>query len=94
MAARGGFGDDLQKDTSNLMFLRLTGGAKAGETRAIPTIGLVENIWDDLIRLLKQYEDEATPYLSHPRPQFIGRFAEYDHLARVKEWSTSGEGGE
>tara|TARA_R110000868_G_scaffold183929_6_gene425319 strand:+ start:809 stop:3781 length:2973 start_codon:yes stop_codon:yes gene_type:complete len=94
MASRGGFGDDLQKDTSNLMFLRLTGGAKAGETRAIPTIGLVENIWDDLIRLLKQYEDEATPYLSHPRPQFIGRFAEYDHLARVKEWSTSGEGGQ
>ncbi|MDO8423861.1 MAG: double-strand break repair protein AddB [Parvibaculum sp.] len=94
MAARGGFGKDLTKETSNLMFLRLTGGAKAGETRAIPTIGLVENIWDDLVRLLKQYEDEATPYLSHPRPQFIGRFAEYDHLARVKEWSTSGEGGE
>lgn len=94
MAALGGFGEQLTKETSNLMFLRLTGGAKAGETRVIPTVGLVENIWDDLIRLLKQYEEEATPYLSHPRPQFIGRFAEYDHLARVKEWSTSGEGGE
>ncbi len=94
MAARGGFGAALTKDTSKLMFLRLTGGATAGETREIPTIGLVENIWDDLIRLLKQYEEVTTPYLSHPRPQFIGRFAEYDHLARVKEWSTSGGDGE
>ncbi len=94
MALRGGFGDELKQETSKLMFLRLTGGAKAGEKRDIPLDGLVENTWASLIKLLTQYEDVATPYLSHPRPQFLGRFAEFDHLARVKEWSTSGEGGE
>lgn len=94
MALRGGFGDELKRETSRLMFLRLTGGAKAGEKRDIPLDGLVENTWTSLIKLLTQYENVATPYLSHPRPQFLGRFAEFDHLARVKEWSTSGEGGE
>lgn len=94
MALRGGFGPDLKRETSSLMFLRLTGGAKAGEKRDIPLDGLVDNTWASLIKLLTQYEDVATPYLSHPRPQFLGRFSEFDHLARVKEWSTSGEGGE
>jgi ATP-dependent helicase/nuclease subunit B len=94
MALRGGFGDELKRETSKLMFLRLTGGAKAGEKRDIPLDGLVENTWVSFIKLLTQYEDVTTPYLSHPRPQFLGRFAEFDHLARVKEWSTSGEGGE
>ena len=39
-----------------------------------------------LIRLLHKFEDPATPYLSQPRPMFLGRFGDYDHLARVKEW--------
>jgi ATP-dependent helicase/nuclease subunit B len=42
--------------------------------------------------MLDQFADEKTPYLSRPMPQFASRFGDYDHLARVKEWS--GAGGE
>jgi ATP-dependent helicase/nuclease subunit B len=94
MALRGAFGPELKAETAKLLFLRLTGGAKAGERRDIPVEHLPEETWAELIRHLKEYEKPATPYRSRPRPQFIGRFAEYDHLARVKEWATSGEGGE
>ena len=49
------------------------------------------------IELLRRYEDEATPYRSRTAPQFVKTYAsDYDHLARVFEWSTAGddEGGE
>ena len=92
MVLRGAFKGIPQAETSKLLFLRLTGGDKAGEQRVIPVENLAEETWDNLLTLLRQYEDEATPYLSNPRPQFLGRFADYDHLARVKEWSSGGEG--
>ncbi|HEY4344876.1 MAG TPA: double-strand break repair protein AddB [Parvibaculum sp.] len=94
MAARGGFENLSPAQTSRLLFLRLTGGETAGERRLISPDGLVEETWESLTTLLAQYEKEKTPYLSRPRPMFQGRFSDYDHLARVKEWSASGEGGE
>lgn len=94
MAARGGFKNLDAAETSRLLYLRLTGGETAGEKRLISSDGLVEETWARLVALLAQYEKEETPYLSRPRPMFQGRFNDYDHLARVKEWSASGEGGE
>jgi ATP-dependent helicase/nuclease subunit B len=94
MAARGGFENLASAVTSRLLFLRLTGGETAGERRLISPDGLVEETWAHLVALLRQYESEDTPYLSRPRPMFQSRFGDYDHLARVREWSASGEGGE
>lgn len=99
MAARGGFQEKAglpEARASRLVYLRLTGGETAGEERVIPDPGgdLAEDIYARLVDLLKQYEDEVTPYLSRPRPMFTSRFGDYDHLARVKEWSASGGEGE
>ncbi len=44
----------------------------------------------DLKVLLNQFIDPKTPYLSRPMPKFASRYADYDHLARVKEWSLAG----
>ena len=93
MAARGAF-DGLRAETSEMMFLRLTGGKKVGEVRRISPADLAADVWASLTKLLRDYENEAQPYLSNPRPQFIGRFADYNHLARVKEWSTGEDSGE
>ena len=41
---------------------------------------------------LEQFADAKTPYLPVPRPKWKLRFGEYDHLARIKEWSESGGG--
>jgi ATP-dependent helicase/nuclease subunit B len=43
-----------------------------------------------LTGLIVKFDDEANPYLSKERPMFFRRYpGEYDHLARVKEWSLS-----
>jgi ATP-dependent helicase/nuclease subunit B len=76
------------------------GGADAIEPRSIARNGSIRDIADDayagLIELLNQFRDPATPYLARPYPQFASRFSDYDHLARVKEWSAGAgdEGGE
>ncbi len=45
--------------------------------------------------LARKFEDQATPYRSRERPMFQGRaYGDYDHLARVKEWSPSGGAGD
>lgn len=103
MAARGGFRETKGDATaipasqaSRLIYLRLSGGETAGEERVIEDPGgvLAESIYQALVDLLRQYESEATPYLSRPRPKFWSRFGDYDHLARVKEWSAAGESDE
>ena len=42
--------------------------------------------------LIRAFADPATPYHSIPRPKWRGRFGQYDHLARIKEWSANEEG--
>lgn len=39
-----------------------------------------------LVRLLEHFSHETTPYLSTPRPAHK-RYGDYDHLARVAEWT-------
>ena len=103
IAARGGFRTKAPESapipkakTRRMVYLRLTGGETAGEMRVVPDPGgaLAEDTYAWLVDLLRQYEDENTPYLSRPRPMFWGRYGDYDHLARVKEWSSAGDDAE
>ena len=55
---------------------------------------LIEEIWGGLIELLTLYESETTPYVSRLRPELIRFALDFDHLARVKEWSVQEEGSE
>jgi len=45
---------------------------------------------DEVERMLSQYRDAATPYPSRPFVAFVAGAGDYDHLARVKEWSRGG----
>jgi ATP-dependent helicase/nuclease subunit B len=48
-----------------------------------------------LTEVVTRFEDEQTPYRSRERPMFMRRGGgDYDHLARVKEWSLSGGAAE
>ena len=50
---------------------------------------------DGLVELIGRFDDPNQSYLSRVAPQFVkARMSDYDHLARVFEWSTSGEEGE
>ena len=93
---RGGF-EGLPKMTpARALYLKL-GGPSGGEERdaagaraAIPE--LADKHFAELEALLDAFAEPDTPYLSRPFPKFASRFSDYDHLARVKEWSAVGDG--
>jgi ATP-dependent helicase/nuclease subunit B len=45
---------------------------------------------EKLTTLLMRFEDESEPYRSLVHPMWKARYGDYDHLARVKEWSATG----
>jgi ATP-dependent helicase/nuclease subunit B len=45
---------------------------------------------EQLVAMLNQYRREDAKYPSRPHVAFASRFSDYDHLARVKEWSRDG----
>ncbi|MHC8508084.1 MAG: double-strand break repair protein AddB [Rhodospirillales bacterium] len=93
MAAQGAFeGVPEGAAVYDLVYVQAGGGAKPGEQRSVrlkdtdvPT--LAAEAAAGLQRFALKYRDRKTPYLSRPRVQFLSRFGDYDHLARVKEWS-------
>ena len=94
MLARGAFADAPDVRPVGALYLKL-GGAKGGEVRDLTfkdaSFGeVVERHFAELVKLLEQFASADTPYLSRPHPKFAGREGDYDHLARVKEWSATG----
>src|SRR5271166_963244 len=90
----GGFEGLEAMVPAEAIYLKL-GGANGGrEAHAAGEDADVAKVAKDhlleLKALLDQFASPETPYLSRPLPEFASRFAEYDHLARVKEWSTTG----
>lgn len=97
IAKAGGFADLAgNAPITGLLYVRLSGGRIAGEAKPINLDGeqATQDAYEGLVKLVHKYGDENTPYLSRPRPMFESRFGDYDHLARVKEWSAGGQGGD
>ncbi|MDF1722463.1 MAG: double-strand break repair protein AddB [Minwuia sp.] len=91
----GGFTDAGQPDLTDLVHIRVHGIREGGEWKPLkhPLGDLLADVEAGLVSLITEYMDPQTPYLSRPRVQFLGYPGDYDHLARVAEWSTT-EGGE
>ena len=91
MAAAGGFDGVAGAAVDVLQFWRLTGGnppaqvedAKGGDPATLAALAL-----EGLKQLVIAFDSPDTVYQSMPDPEFAPRFSDYDHLARVKEWST------
>jgi ATP-dependent helicase/nuclease subunit B len=94
MLMQGGF-EGLGKLTpTQALYLKL-GGPDGGQERSATAnnadiVALAEKHLLELKTMLNQFAFAATPYLSRPFPKFASRFSDYDHLARVKEWSATG----
>lgn len=52
---------------------------------------LIEEARKGFESLVAAFDDPETAYSSQPRPQFVNRFGDYDHLARRREWASEGE---
>ena len=77
------------------VYVAVRGGDPAGEAKPIEfKEGDPNSHADDalarLIAILARFEDEETPYRSLVSPMWRTRYGDYDHLARVKEWSATG----
>jgi ATP-dependent helicase/nuclease subunit B len=91
MLAQGAFEGAPAIDTVEALYFKL-GGADGGEIRRLgfDDFGaVVARHFDGLKALLAQFAEPKTPYLSRLFPKFAKRAGDYDHLARVKEWSAT-----
>lgn len=103
MLEMGAFEDIPPGPATSLVYVRLSGGTLPGEEREVgqPKDGrsaqrLGQDMLAELKKLIDRFEDENTPYTSRDHPKFRRRpNGDYDHLARVREWSLGAdEGGE
>ncbi|MEW5684772.1 MAG: double-strand break repair protein AddB [Pseudomonadota bacterium] len=98
--AAGGFPELGRVSPGDLTYLEVTGRKPAGKVETRATAGdesaeAADRALEGLHKLIARFDDPAQPYLSRVAPQFVkARVSDYDHLARVFEWSTSGEEGE
>jgi ATP-dependent helicase/nuclease subunit B len=103
---RGAFKGLGAREPSQLAFIRLKPNGEVFEESILEynrkprtAADLAEEAWTRLEKLLIHYADPATGYLSRALPFREGETdGDYDHLARVLEWSAGGdaddEGGE
>lgn len=95
----GGFPTLGHPEPGELTYLEITGRRPAGREEVRAMAGdesalAAANAYEGLAKLIDQF-DRGRPYVSRIAPQFVKlHMSDYDHLARVFEWSTSGEEGE
>jgi ATP-dependent helicase/nuclease subunit B len=91
----GKFGDIAPGSVSELAYVTLKGVEPPGKHEAIKfKDGTPDTQADHALAELKglaaTFENADTPYLSLVHPMWTNHYGDYDHLARVKEWSLSG----
>ena len=100
MESSGAFRDLPMREVSTAIYLPLGGGGKKPRNLDDPKEpfgDLVCEHFDQLVGLLNHFRLEKHGYPARPFPQFAARYNDYDHLARTREWSASGDdssGGE
>jgi ATP-dependent helicase/nuclease subunit B len=93
--AAGGFAEIGKLAPADLIYLRFSGGAEPGEERHIDGVeALVGEAERNLKDRIDAFDHEDTPYLPRLIPVRSDVAGDYDHLARVREWSLSGWSGE
>jgi ATP-dependent helicase/nuclease subunit B len=89
MLARGVFESVPKAEADELVYWRF--GNSDPTPRSVKledgALGAGEKALSSLRGLLARYAAPDQPFLSKPRVQFIKPYADYDHLARRKEWA-------
>ncbi len=99
IARAGGFTEAGPGEPGELVYVQLTGRDPPGRETPIDIAASDELATEALAGLAEQiarFDDAATGYRSRAAMQYVKSPSDYDHLARLKEWSTgaSGDGEE
>ncbi|HEY5048998.1 MAG TPA: double-strand break repair protein AddB [Rhizomicrobium sp.] len=88
--AAGGFEGVGALAPAELIYLRMSGGPVPGELRPVKgdIAALVQKSAELLATRIAQFDDESFPYLPRKVPFRTDIAGDYDHLARVGEWSS------
>lgn len=91
----GGFKGVASGSVSEIAYVTLKGGEPPGKHSSIDFKDGTPDTQADhaltrLQKLAADFENPATPYLSLVHPMWRNQYGDYDHLARVKEWSLAG----
>jgi len=93
---KGGFADiPAGSSVAQIGYVLLKGGARAGDPKMIDfEQGTADSQADralgKLAELAARFADDNEPYRSLVHPMWTTHYGDYDHLARVKEWSATG----
>ena len=96
MLRQGGFKDiPAGGSVAALAYVMLKGGARAGEFLPIDfkegtPDSQADRALGKLAALVQRFDNDDEPYRSLVHPMWKARYGDYDHLARVKEWSATG----
>jgi len=93
---RGGFaGIPAGTSVTEIAYVKLRGGEPAGEYEPIDfkngtPDSQADRALERLTQIAQVFDTDTEPYRSLVHPMWRTRYGDYDHLARVKEWSRSG----
>jgi ATP-dependent helicase/nuclease subunit B len=89
--AAGGFADVGTATANDLVYIQFSGDATAGKIHSVKDgPALVQKSVADLLDLIALFDDKDHPYLPRIAPYRADTPGDYDHLARVREWSLTG----
>ncbi len=88
----GGFPEIPRGSVAALVYVQLKGGEPAGEEVPIDfkdgtPDGQADRALARFTEVIRRFDSEEQPFRSLVHPMWKARYGDYDHLARVKEWS-------
>ena len=93
MLERGAFEHVGRHETSDLTYIRITGGIPPGELKSV-----ILHLWTvarehlaRLIGLLEKYQNPNLAYLPRYAIENVEAVRDYDHLSRYREWILAGD---
>lgn len=92
IAVTGGFADITAAVVAEITYWRLRGNEDGGETHSTTRepAAVAATAQDGLRHLVSVFDQPQTGYAARPRSSMAPRFSDYEHLARIREWSAAG----
>jgi ATP-dependent helicase/nuclease subunit B len=93
MLERGAFENVGRHETSDLTYIRITGGIPPGELKSVDLspMNMAREHLARLIGLLEKYQNPNLAYLPRYAIENVEAVHDYDHLSRYREWILAGD---